>query len=48
VVAPLIIGEGKRGLALPGVNSLNDALRPPNRHYAMGADILFDLDLGGR
>lgn len=45
-VAPLIVGEGRRGLALPGVATLNDALRPPSRHYAMGADVLFDLDLG--
>lgn len=44
-VAPLVIGEGRRGLSVPGVASLSEALRPPSRHYAMGVDVLFDLDL---
>ncbi len=44
-VAPLITGKGRRGLDLPGVAALGEALRPPARHHAMGADVLFDLDL---
>ncbi|MEQ8604712.1 MAG: RibD family protein [Marivibrio sp.] len=46
-VAPLITGKGRPGLALPGVADLRGALRPPARTYAMGADVLFDLDLRG-
>ena len=46
VIAPLIIGSGRVGLGLPGVETLADALRPPARQVAMGADVLFDLDLG--
>jgi riboflavin-specific deaminase-like protein len=46
-IAPILIGEGRRGLSLPAVESLDDAHRPPSRHFAMGNDVLFDLDLGG-
>jgi riboflavin biosynthesis pyrimidine reductase len=46
-IAPILIGDGRRGLSLPAVESLDDALRPPSRHFAMGNDVLFDLDLGG-
>ena len=44
-VAPLIIGEGLRGIALPGALSLDTAMRPRSRHFSMGEDILFDFDL---
>ena len=44
-VAPLLIGEGRRGIALPAAESLAGALRPHCRHYKMGTDMLFDLDL---
>ena len=44
-VAPLIIGEGRRGITLPGVPSLDAAMRPRSRHYRMGDEVLFDLDL---
>lgn len=44
-IAPVIIGEGVRGIDLPGCEQMDQALRPPTRHYEMGADILFDLDL---
>lgn len=44
-VAPLVTGEGLRGLGLPGVASLEHALRPPARVRVMGEDALFDLDL---
>lgn len=44
-VAPLIIGEGRRGLSLPRVARLTDALRPKHGIHRMGSDVLFDLDL---
>lgn len=44
-VAPMIIGSGRQGLSLPVIDELGAALRPACRHFALGADILFDLDL---
>ena len=46
-VAPLLIGEGRRGLRLPAGVPLGDCLRPDCRIFRMGADILFDCDLRG-
>lgn len=46
-VAPLLIGEGRRGLSLPAGVPLGDCLRPDCRVFRMGADILFDCDLHG-
>ncbi len=47
-VAPLLIGSGRAGISLPPVDALEDAIRTPVRHHRLGADVLFDLDLGGR
>jgi len=44
-VAPLIVGEGKPGLSLPPVETLDEALRPRSRRFLLGEDVLFDLDL---
>jgi len=44
-VAPMIIGSGIPALTLPPVETLDDALRPTCRHFHLGSDILFDLDL---
>lgn len=44
-VSPMIIGSGRHGLSLPVIEELDAALRPACRHFALGADILFDLDL---
>lgn len=44
-VAPLLIGAGRHGITLPAVPSLDQALRPRCRHFALGDDVLFDLDL---
>ncbi|WP_242519240.1 RibD family protein [Halochromatium roseum] len=44
-VAPLIIGDGRRGVTLPATERLADALRPAHRLYRMGEDVLFDCDL---
>ena len=45
-VAPLFIGAGRRGIGLPAVDSLADALRPAARRFPLGEDVLFDLELG--
>ena len=44
-VAPLLIGSGRPALTLPPVMTLDAALRPRYRHFHLGDDILFDLDL---
>jgi diaminohydroxyphosphoribosylaminopyrimidine deaminase / 5-amino-6-(5-phosphoribosylamino)uracil reductase len=43
-VAPILIGEGRRGVSLPAAASLDDCLRPPCRLFRMGWDILFDCE----
>jgi riboflavin-specific deaminase-like protein len=44
-VAPLLIGSGRPSLTLATIQSLDHALRPRCRHFRLGEDILFDLDL---
>jgi riboflavin biosynthesis pyrimidine reductase len=45
VIAPVIIGNGRRGLQHPGPARLADCPRPPARQLALGDDMLWDLDL---
>jgi diaminohydroxyphosphoribosylaminopyrimidine deaminase/5-amino-6-(5-phosphoribosylamino)uracil reductase len=46
LVAPMIIGSGKTGLALPPVARLDDSLRPrTDVHVLDDGDVLFDCDL---
>lgn len=47
-VAPLLIGSGRPSFTLPTVESLAQALRPAVRHFRLGTDLLFDLDLQNR
>lgn len=47
-VAPLLIGSGRSALTLTTIESLDQALRPACRHFRLGEDILFDLDLRWR
>jgi diaminohydroxyphosphoribosylaminopyrimidine deaminase/5-amino-6-(5-phosphoribosylamino)uracil reductase len=47
-VAPLIIGSGPTGLALAPIDRLETALRVPARCYALGDDMLWDVDLATR
>jgi riboflavin-specific deaminase-like protein len=47
-VAPLLIGSGRPALTLPPIETLGEALRPPVRHFLLGDDLLFDLDLSRR
>ncbi|MEJ2538491.1 MAG: RibD family protein [Gemmatimonadota bacterium] len=44
-VAPLLLGSGRPGITLPPVERLDEALRPRVRHFRLGQDLLFDLDL---
>ena len=46
-VAPLLIGSGRRGISLAPITTLDHALRPVCRTFALGRDTLFDLDLRG-
>lgn len=46
LVAPVILGSGKPGLALPTISRLSDALRPRTEvHVLADGDVLFDCDL---
>lgn len=44
-VAPVLIGAGPTALMLDPIESLDAALRPRCRHFRLGQDVLFDLDL---
>lgn len=44
-VAPMLIGSGRPSITLNAVTSLDQALRPSCRHFRLGQDVLFDLDL---
>ncbi len=44
-VAPLLIGSGRPSITLDPVATLDQALRPACRHFHLGRDVLFDLDL---
>ena len=44
-VAPLLIGSGVAGIALPPIDHLDEALRPKVTLHRLGADILFDCEL---
>jgi diaminohydroxyphosphoribosylaminopyrimidine deaminase / 5-amino-6-(5-phosphoribosylamino)uracil reductase len=44
-VAPMLLGSGRPGLTLDPIESLDLALRPACRHFRLGDDLLFDLDL---
>jgi len=46
-IAPMIIGQGRPGIRLPASKRLSACLRPAHRVFSMGADVLFDCDLGG-
>lgn len=47
VLAPVLIGQGRRGLRVPAHDVMADCPRPPARTLALGDDMLWDLDLGG-
>ena len=45
-IAPLLIGDGRPAIRLPPRTALSDCHRPRYRVFRMGADVLFDCDLG--
>jgi riboflavin-specific deaminase-like protein len=48
MVAPIIIGSGPVGLALPSIAKLDAALRPKVATFALpGGDVLFDCEFSG-
>lgn len=44
-IAPVFIGQGRRGLQVQATNVMADCLRPPARTIGMGDDVLWDLAL---
>lgn len=43
LVAPMLLGSGKTGLAMPPIDGLDEALRPETRCFPLdGGDVLFD------
>lgn len=42
IVAPIVLGGGKTGLAVPGIDQLEMAIRPDVDVYRIGQDYLFD------
>lgn len=44
-VAPLLIGNGRPAIRLPGTEVLGDCLRPAHRIFRMGGDVLFECIL---
>jgi riboflavin-specific deaminase-like protein len=48
VVAPVILGSGRPGLALPPIERADQALRTPVRTHRLDNEILFDCDLSAQ
>lgn len=44
-IGPLLVGSGRPGIVLPGVDRVDQALRPVTRRFELGADVLFDCRL---
>jgi diaminohydroxyphosphoribosylaminopyrimidine deaminase / 5-amino-6-(5-phosphoribosylamino)uracil reductase len=45
-IAPLLIGDGRPAIRIPPRTALSDCHRPRYRVFRMGADVLFDCELG--
>jgi riboflavin-specific deaminase-like protein len=41
-ISPIFLGQGRPGVSLPKIDSLDRALRPRVRRFALGDDMLFD------
>jgi len=48
VVAPIILGSGPTGLALPPIERAGDAMKPPVHVRRLGDEVLFDCDLSAQ
>lgn len=45
--APVLVGEGRPAIQLPGIKVMKDALRPPFQLYRMDDDVLWNFDMRG-
>jgi riboflavin-specific deaminase-like protein len=45
-IGPLFVGSGRPGIVLPGIDRMDEALRPATRRFELGQDVLFDCRLG--
>jgi riboflavin biosynthesis pyrimidine reductase len=45
-IGPLLVGSGRPGIILPGIDRVDQALRPVTRRFELGSDVLFDCRLG--
>jgi riboflavin-specific deaminase-like protein len=45
LIAPLIIGSGRPGIALPTIERLDEARRPPMRGFRLADELLVDVEL---
>src|SRR5262245_5744073 len=41
-IGPLLVGSGRPGIVLPGIDRVDQALRPVTRRFELGPDVLFD------
>ncbi len=48
IVAPIILGSGRPGIALPPVERADQAMRVPMRTHAIEDEVLFDCDLSSQ
>jgi riboflavin-specific deaminase-like protein len=48
LIAPIILGAGRSGLALGPIERVDEALRPTVHAYPLGDDMLFDCDLSAQ
>ena len=48
VVAPIILGSGRAGFALPPIERADQALRAPMRTHRLDDEVLFDCDLSAQ
>lgn len=48
VVAPVLIGSGPAGLALPPISLMDEAIRPAVAIHRLGDEMLFDCDLSAQ
>jgi riboflavin-specific deaminase-like protein len=46
-VAPVILGSGRPGIALPEITDLCHSLRPRTRHFTLGEDVMIECDFRG-
>lgn len=47
IVAPVILGDGRAGLVLPPIETVDQALRPPTKTHVLEGEVLFDCDFSG-